>query len=264
MATPSSTEILSTLRDVTQGANRAAIEAEPGLAWLLPALDAHTARLGELVGRVTGQDATREIRAALALTDARHDDGHRFLHGVLAAFEHRGTAAERQAVIDARRVLYPEGLSGTQINYRREVDEGEKFKNRIALPEVKPGLDLVTAAVPGLPDAVAVVLESLDTLRAQIGELLDIEAGAVATPATRDLFEARLAATRALATFVQNVEYALQGDDPARVERRDRLTRRWRGALADATRRAGGGGEDPDAIDLIDEPADAADAADAG
>lgn len=261
MATPSSTEILSTLRDITQGGNRATIEAEPGLVWLLQALDAHTVRLGELVGRVTGQDATREIRAALALTDARHDDGHRFLHGILEAFEHRGTAAERQAVIDARRVLYPEGLSGTQINYRREVDEGEKFRNRIATPEVKPGLDLVTAAVPGLAGGVSLILESLDTLRAQIGALLDIEAGAVATPATRELFEARLAASRTLATFVQNVEYALQGDDPARVERRDRLTRRWRGALADAARRAGGSGEDPDGVDLIDEPAEPAEPA---
>ena len=69
--------VLSRPANLSSVGDRAAIEAEPGLAWLLPALDAHTARLGELVGRVTGQDATREIRAALALTDARHDDGHR-------------------------------------------------------------------------------------------------------------------------------------------------------------------------------------------
>lgn len=255
MAAPNSTEILSVLKDITQGANRSVIEAEPGLAWQVPDLEAREATLTELVGNVAASDATRDVRLALAMMDAVHDDGHRFSHGVLAAFEFHGAPAERQAVADTRAGLYPQGLATVQNSYYRQVDEGRAFANRLRDPQVTPGLELVMSQVPGLKPTLDSIAASLDIMQTHLAELADIESKLAAAPRIRELFDARREAMQTLSTFVQNVEYVFRGDDPARAEKRERLTHRWHRALADAASRTATGDPalpavDP-AIDII-------------
>lgn len=237
MASPGAPETLAVLFDLTQSPNREVIAAEPGLTWLLPTLDAEVVRLTGLVGNVPAEDATRDVRAALSTADGTHDDGHRFVFGLLSAFENHGSPEARRAVGITRRALYPTGLAGTQIAYRREVAEAQPFQNRARDPKVTPGLAIVSSQTPALSEALTTIAASVETMRALLSDLADVESKASAAPRTRELFDARNAAMSTLATFAQIVEYTLRGDEPARAEKRERLLHRWRHALADAAAR---------------------------
>lgn len=238
MATPTATQILAVLHDLTTGPTRAAAEAEPGLAWQLPKLEEYATTLEGLVGRERGDDGGRQLRAALMYDDAEHDDAHRFIHGILVAFESRGTPEERGAVERARATLYPGGLAGILVSYEREVAEGAAFKNRLMSDAARAGLAIVEAAVPQVRDAEQEALASIEAMRDKLRQLADMDAKTTLVSPVHELFETRRDAYSALSNFAQTVEFVMRGADAARAERCERLLHGWRKMNREAQRRA--------------------------
>ncbi|MCA9515341.1 MAG: hypothetical protein KC635_10390 [Myxococcales bacterium] len=257
MATPTATEILSVLRDLTTGPTRASAEAEPGLAWQLPQLEEYAKSLERLVGRQREDDGGRTLRAQLMYEDAKHDDAHRFIHGVLAAFESRGTSEERAAVARARATLYPGGLSSITVSYEREVAEAAAFTNRLQGDAVRPGMAIVEAAVPQVREAEREAREAVEAMRVKLAKLADLDAKTTLVSPVHELFETRRNAYSALSNFAQNVEFVMKTAGPERAERCARLLHGWKKMNADAQRRAQKSvdGEDDEATMILPAPA---------
>jgi len=236
------------MEDLTTGTNRAVIQNEPALTWMLPDLDAQTASLKRLVGNVSPDDLTKAIRLALTLSDAIHDGGHRFMFNVLVAFESRGPEEARAAVSKARIELYPNGLANIQVSFLREVADARGFANRLQDPLVRPGLDIVERALPEFATAQQEVLGALESMRLNLGKLGDLEADATSAPYLRELFDVRRDAQSLLSNFASTVEFAFRNADPVRAKQRDRLLYTWRQVMAKAAQRVD---KPEDGIDII-------------
>lgn len=231
MSAFTATQLRALIHEVITGANRAIILAEPGLAWLLPELEARRDSLDALLGGKASDDTLTIARKRVGDADVGHDESHRLLRGLLEACLHEGPPERRALLANAHDVLYPDGLRGVGASYRQEVANTHTFALRLERPDVQAGLDALGERVKQARQVAKACVRAGEALGDALRALELAEADDAAKPRERELFYARLAAHKSWSAFVTNVEHVLSGDAPEVVRKRETLLGRWRGYL---------------------------------
>ena len=229
----SAAHVHDVIHTATTGDNRAVIEGHPGMAWLLPSLDAERDTLARLLGKLSDDSGFKQAMADASAADDAHDDAHRHLDALMTAGRWRGDAADRAAIARAHALLFPSGLRHITASYRSEVAATTVFANKLTQPEVASGLDALRAWTPAIDAATEACVATGRALGETLVRVEALEAKATAHATASELFSARNSAMKAWTTFVSAAEFALRGDDPATVEARERLLGRWRHLLAE-------------------------------
>ncbi len=224
--------VLDLLTLVTTGDNRATLESTPALAWLLPDLESQRDHLTALLAAQPDADDLAATREATRRADATFDDDARHLYYLLHAGRFVPDAATRTAVASAQAVLFPEGLRVITGSFRGEAAFAHAFAARLERPDVKAAFQAATYA-PDLVAAAQRVVTAAQSLNDALAAVEKAEAQAQAAPSAQTLYEARRDALRTWRQLVSTAEYALAGEDPDTVSKREALLSRWRRAIAE-------------------------------
>lgn len=180
---------------------RAAIEQIPTLAALLPQLQ--TAHAGVFAMRAPDEDPkAREMSGRLAALDIEHDTRVRGIHNALTGVAQvSGAGPELLALRD---LLYPQGLSHTQVTFRGEAGHAAAIAMRMD-SAMEARLKAVNLHDRNLLDLV----KEWQAVAKQMGQLED-ERGRLmpGSPPAAEITKARLTWVRVMNAFLVNAELA--------------------------------------------------------
>lgn len=176
---------------------RAAIEAQPQLSGLLPALEqAHAAIFA--VAPKPDDPRRAEIVRSTSEVDARHDRLASAIYGFLselARFDEQGSA-----LLSLRDTLYPDGLASVvQSSYRQQAGYAKLLRDRIT-PAVRAQLEAIPLLKGTLLERVDAWLDAADELGRLEQERARIET-TLAPSTAQQVLEARYGWIRAVSAF---------------------------------------------------------------
>ena len=230
--------------------DRQALEQEPQLAGLLPALEGSHQGLLDTQQIALSPERLVEIQQAQDVLDLRHDDVIRAIwFCILAAIFFITDEAVKERLEELRRTLLPDGLSAVKKSYREQVGQARIVESRLTVDD-RSLMASIRLGQGTLLDAV----EEWFELARQLGELDRERNGSLpvaGAPARNRVSAARNQWIRAI-HLIRDVLVLLPSSNPAIAA----IVERIAAAEQDATRRVQGRNGEPAADPPDDTGAD--------